>query len=103
MVILLSPFAPHLAEELWEQLGNDYSIFTTAQWPTYDEKYLVADTITMAVQINGKVRGTISVGTAATQEEAFAVAKADSKIANWLTSEPKKIIYVQGKILNIIV
>jgi leucyl-tRNA synthetase len=53
---LLSPFAPHLAEELWEQLGNEYSIFTKAKWPTYDEKYLVADTLTIAVQINGKVR-----------------------------------------------
>jgi len=56
LVILLSPFAPHLAEELWEQLGNEYSIFTKAKRPCYDEKCLVADTITMAVQVNGKVR-----------------------------------------------
>jgi len=45
LVILLSPFAPHLAEELWEQLGNEYSIFTKAKWPKYDEKYLVSDTV----------------------------------------------------------
>lgn len=56
LVILVSPFAPHLAEELREHLGNEYSIFTKATWPTYDEKYLVADTVTIAVQVNGKVR-----------------------------------------------
>ena len=56
LVILVSPFAPHLAEELRGQLGNDYSVFTKATWPIYDEKCLVADTITIAVQVNGKVR-----------------------------------------------
>jgi leucyl-tRNA synthetase len=56
LVTLISPFAPHLAEELWEQLGNEYSIFTKAKWPEYDEKYLVADTINIGVQVNGKVR-----------------------------------------------
>jgi leucyl-tRNA synthetase len=56
LVVLISPFAPHLAEELWEQLRNEYSIFTKAKWPKYDEKYLVADTITIGVQVNGKVR-----------------------------------------------
>ena len=56
LVILVSPFAPHLAEELREQLGYAYSLFTKATWPTYDEKYLVADTVTIAVQVNGKVR-----------------------------------------------
>jgi leucyl-tRNA synthetase len=56
LVILVSPFAPHLAEELREQLGNEYSVFTKATWPTYDEKCLVADTVTIGVQVNGKVR-----------------------------------------------
>ncbi len=103
LVILLSPFAPHLAEELWEQLGNEYSIFTKATWPKYDEKCLVADTITIAVQINGKVRGTICLALEANEQEAMAAAKADEKINNWITSEPKKVIYVKGKILNIVV
>ena len=103
LIILLSPFAPHLAEELWEQLGNEYSIFTKATWPKYDEKYLVADTITMAVQINGKVRGTISLSQEADEQEAMATAKADEKINNWITGAPKKVIYVKGKILNIVV
>jgi leucyl-tRNA synthetase len=56
LVILISPFAPHLAEELREQLGNEFSLFTKATWPKYNELYLVADTITIAVQVNGKVR-----------------------------------------------
>ena len=103
LVILLSPFAPHLAEELWEQLWNEYSIFTKASWPKYDEKLLVADTITIAVQINGKVRGTISLALEADESDAMAAARADEKINNRITNEPKKIIYVKGKILNIVV
>jgi len=103
LIILLSPFAPHLAEELWEQLGNEYSIFTKATWPDYDEKMLVADTVTIAVQVNGKVRGTISLSLEADEQEAMVAAKADEKINNRITSEPKKVIYVKGKILNIVV
>ena len=56
LIVLVSPFAPHLAEELREHLGNEYSVFTKATWPKYDEKCLVADTVTIGVQINGKVR-----------------------------------------------
>ena len=103
LTILISPFAPHLAEELWQQLGNEYSIFTQASWPTYDEKYLAADTITMAVQVNGKVRGTITLSPNAPQKQAREAAKSDQKIATRITGEPKKVIYVQGKILNIVI
>jgi len=56
LITLVAPFAPHLAEELWEQVGNTYSVFTTAVWPSYDAKYLVADVVTLAVQFNGKMR-----------------------------------------------
>jgi len=102
-VILLSPFAPHLAEELWEQLGNEYSIFTKSTWPKYDPKMLVADTITIAVQINGKVRGTINLALEADESDAMTAARADEKINNRIVNEPKKVIYVKGKILNIVV
>ncbi|MEI6673488.1 MAG: class I tRNA ligase family protein [bacterium] len=81
LVILVSPFAPHLTEELREQLGNEYSIFTKATRPTYNESYLVADTITIAVQVNGKVRGTISISKEAEETEVMKLAKADEKIA----------------------
>ena len=103
LIVLVSPFAPHLAEELWEQLGNEYSIFTKATWPTYDEKCLVADKVTIAVQINGKVRGTICIDKDAEENNAFEAAKADEKINAWITNEPKKVIYVKGKILNIVI
>lgn len=103
LVILLSPFAPHLAEELWEKLGNEYSLFTHAKRPSYDEKCLVADTISIGVQVNGKVRGTICIPQDADEKTAVKAAKADEKIANRITWTPKKIIYVKGKILNIVV
>ncbi len=103
LVILVSPFAPHLAEELWEQLGNEYSIFTKASWPKYDEKCLVADVVTIGVQINGKVRWSLCISKEAKESEVMALAKADEKIAARIVSEPKKVIYVKGKILNIVV
>ena len=85
LVILVSPFAPHLAEELREQLGNEYSLFTKASWPKYDEKYLVSDTVTIAVQINGKVRGTLTLSKEAEESEVMKLAKADEKIKTWIT------------------
>jgi leucyl-tRNA synthetase len=103
LVILVSPFAPHLAEDLWEQLGNEYSIFTKATWPKYDEIYLVADTVTIAVQVNGKVRWTLSISKEVEEDEVMKLAKADPKIAARIVNEPKKVIYVKGKILNIVV
>ena len=103
LVILVSPFAPHLAEELREQVGNEYSVFTKATWPIYDEKYLVADTVTIAVQVNGKVRGTITISKEAEESEVMQLAKADEKIKTRITGDPKKVIYVKGKILNIVI
>lgn len=103
LVVLISPYAPHLAEELREQLGNTYSLFTTGKRPSYDEKYLVADTVTIGVQINGKVRGTISISIEAEEIDVMKLAQADEKINARITSEPKKVIYVKGKILNIVI
>lgn len=103
LIILVSPFAPHIAEELREQLGNEYSIFTKATWPSYDESCLVADNVTIAVQVNGKVRGTICINKEAEQQEVMDIVHADPKLVARLTAEPKKIIYVKGKILNIVV
>lgn len=102
LITLIAPFAPHLAEELWEQLGNKYSVFTTTVWPSYDSKYLVEDTIKIWVQINGKIRWDIEINKNTTQEEAFEIVKSNSKLSAHLTNEPKKIIYIPGKIMNII-
>ncbi len=80
LVILLAPFAPHLAEEFWSLLGNQFSIFTTGKWPQYDEKMLVSSEITLAVQFNGKMRGTLQVAADANQEEVLELIKKDEKL-----------------------
>ncbi len=102
LIILIAPFAPHLAEEFREKLGNQFSIFDEKHWPEVDEKYLVQDTITMAVQVNGKVRWTIEISKTATQEEVMEIVKNDEKISRNLTSEIKKVIYIPWKICNIV-
>lgn len=102
LIILLAPFAPHLAEEFREKLGNQFSIFDGKHWPQVDEKYLVQDTITMAVQVNWKVRWTIEISKDATQDEVMDVIKNDEKISRNLTSEIKKVIYIPWKICNIV-
>jgi len=102
LIVLLAPFAPHLAEEFREKLGNQFSIFDGKHRPEVDEKYLVQDTITMAVQVNGKVRWTIEISKEATQDEVMEVVRNDEKISRNLTSEIKKVIYIPWKICNIV-
>ena len=100
---LLGPFAPHLAEELWNLLGNDESIAHTT-WPEVDPALLVADTITVAVQVLGKTRGSVEVPAGATEDEILAVATANENVARHLEGKTiVKRIYVPGKILNLIV
>ena len=101
-IVLLAPFAPHLAEEFWSLLWHDFSIFKNGKWPVYDENKLTANSVKMAVQFNWKVRGTISIPKEATQDVAMEAVKADWKLSGYLISEPKKVIYVPGKILNIV-
>lgn len=102
LIVMLAPFAPHLAEEFWEKLGNSFSIFQTAKWPIYDEKKLVSSQVTLAVQINGKMRGTLQIAADASQEEVFALVQADEKLSSYFVGEVKKLIFVPGKIINII-
>lgn len=103
-IILLAPFAPHLAEEFWEKLGHEFSIFTKGKWPTYDEKKLTADTIQLAIQFNGKVRGTLHTSPSANESEIMELIKWEQKLNEYLNSgEVKKVIYVPGKIMNIVV
>ena len=102
-VQLLAPFAPHITEELWHQLGHEGSIHTS-EWPVHDEKYLVSDTMTIVVQVNGKVRSQIQMPTNATKETILADAEADKKVALALNGQPiKKSIYVPNKLVNFVV
>jgi leucyl-tRNA synthetase len=102
LVQLVSPFAPHVAEELWSVMGETESVFDSG-WPAFDPALVVEDTVTMAVQVSGKTRGTISVAKTATQDDAMAAAMADPAIAKFVTGPVKKVIFVPGRMLNILV
>jgi leucyl-tRNA synthetase len=100
---IISPFAPHLAEELWNQLGYKKSIFTES-WPQYDPALVKEETIELVVQINGKVRGRFSVPAEISEEEAKKMALADENIKKWLGGkEPRKIIFVKGRLVNLVI
>ena len=97
--VLLAPFAPHMAEELWQQLGHEGTVFR-AGWPTYDEAAMKDDEIEVAVQINGKTRAVVTVPADVSKEDAIAAGKA--VIADKLTGTIVKEIYVPGRIINIV-
>ena len=98
-VILLAPFAPHIGEELWQQLGGTDSVFH-AQWPECDEEAMKDDEIEVAVQINGKTRAVISISADSSKEDAIAVGR--EAVKEKLTGNVVKEIYVPGKIINIV-
>ncbi len=102
LVQLVSPFAPHVAEELWEQFGHTESVFD-AGWPAFDEALAAEEVITIAVQVSGKTRGTVQVPPGAGQDAALSAAMADPTIAKFVTGTPKKVIFVPGRLLNIVV
>lgn len=99
---LLAPFAPHMAEELWNQLGHEGSVHQST-WPKHDEQYLVSDTMTIVVQVNGKLRAQLEVAANATKEQILEAARSDKKVAEYVQGEPKKSIYVPGKLVNFVV
>lgn len=102
LVQLAAPFAPHLAEECWEALGHSTSVFDGG-WPTYDPALLVDDEVDLVVQVNGKVRGKLRVPAAIGQAEALALARADEAVAKFVTGEPKKVVFVPKRLLNLVV
>ncbi|MGV3710452.1 MAG: leucine--tRNA ligase [Gemmatimonas sp.] len=102
LVQMVAPFAPHLAEECWEALGQTGSVFDGG-WPVFDPAQLVDNEIDITVQVNGKMRGQARVAADATQDDVLAVAKAEPNIAKFITGEIKKVIYVPKRLLNIVV
>ena len=99
LAVLLAPFAPHMAEELWQQLGHEGTVFN-AGWPTYDEDAMKDDEIEVAVQINGKTRAVVTIPADASKEDAIAAGK--EAVADKLTGTIVKEIYVPGRIINIV-
>ncbi len=99
---LLAPFAPHMAEELWSAMGNKNSIHI-ATWPVFDPEKLVEEMVTIAVQINGKVRGQIIVSKDSTEEVVKNQAQGIPEVKKWIDRQQiKKVIYVQGRVVNIV-
>ncbi len=102
-VKILSPFAPHLGEEIWQRLGHRSTIAFTP-WPAYDEAKLASDVLVLGVQIGGKLRGEIRVPVDATEATILATAKADDKVQAFLAGKPiKREIYVKGRLVNLVV
>ncbi|MCF7817710.1 MAG: leucine--tRNA ligase [Kiritimatiellales bacterium] len=103
VVLLISPFAPHIAEELWVELGHAPGVMN-ADWPVVNEAALKRDELDMAVQVNGKVRDQIKVPASASQTEIEAIAMASEKIQTWLEGKTvRKVIVVPGRLVNIAV
>jgi leucyl-tRNA synthetase len=102
VLILLTPYAPHIAEELWHQLGNTTNIIEAA-YPVFDGKYLIESDKEYPISINGKMRTNINISLSATQEEVEKIVLANELIQKWTEGKtPKKIIFVKGKMVNIV-
>lgn len=100
---LLAPFAPHVSEELWNQLGNNGSIHS-AVWPVHDERYLSSDIMTIVVQVNGKVRAQLKMQTNATKDQIVVKAKADVHVQEYLAEKIiQREIYIPNKLVNFVV
>jgi leucyl-tRNA synthetase len=103
LVLLLAPLAPHVAEELWQRLGHKESLAYEA-WPVADAALLKADVLEIPVQVNGKVRGKVSVPAEAQEAEVIEIAKADANVGKHLAGQTvKRAIYVRGRIVNFVV
>ena len=101
-VLLLAPMAPHIAEEFWRLLGHTNTL-SYEPWPKADESLLVEERVTLVVQVNGKLRGEIQVATDATQDSIREAALALDKVQNHLQGrDPKKVIIVPGRLVNVV-
>ncbi len=103
MAQLMSPFTPHLAEEVWQVLGGQ-GLIAQADWPKADPAYLVDDTVTLPIQINGKRRSEITVAKDLARDEVEKLALADDAVIRALAgAAPKKLIVVPGRIVNVVI
>jgi leucyl-tRNA synthetase len=104
LVRLVAPFAPHLAEELWERTGHSASIWHEAEWPSYDPAKAVADTVEFVVQVNGKVRARMPMSRGIAESDARAAAVADENVRRFMEGkEVRKVIFVPDRLVNLVV
>jgi leucyl-tRNA synthetase len=104
LVVLVAPFAPHLAEELWARLGNEESIFQGANWPSFDPAKAAEDTVKIAVQVNGKLRGTVDVPAGTGQEAVEALARSQENVSRHLEGAAvRRVVFVPNRLLNFVV
>lgn len=100
---VLAPFAPHIAEELWHGLGNECSIHLES-WPRYNEQLIAEARAIVAVQINGKLRGTVEIEAGAGEQTVLQAARALPNVSKWLADNlPKKVIYVENRLINMVI
>jgi leucyl-tRNA synthetase len=103
LVMLVAPFAPHMSEELWHQLGQDNSV-NVDNWPMWDDKYLQSDEMTIVVQVNGKLRARLIVPTDVTEDKVKSLALENENVQAFTgNKKPAKVIYVPGRLVNIVV
>jgi leucyl-tRNA synthetase len=104
LAVLVAPFAPHIAEELWELLGHRESIFHGASWPAYDVAKTVADTVEFVVQVNGRLRARMAMSRGISQDDAQAAALADENVRRFINgAQLRKVIFVPDRLLNLVV
>ncbi len=103
LVVMLAPFGPHIAEELWHRLGNSATV-CDATWPIYNEDYLKLDVINVPIQINGKLRANLDLPADVTEADAVTAALALEQVQKWLEGQtPKKVIFIKGRMINVVV
>jgi leucyl-tRNA synthetase len=103
LVTMLAPYAPHIAEEMWELLGHDTSVFR-ATWPAYDERLASAGDVEIAVQVNGKLRSRLTVPRGMAEKDVVARVLADEAVKKFVDGQKvKKVIYVQDRLVNLVV
>jgi len=102
VALLLAPITPHISHQLWQELGHDEAIID-AQWPAVDESALVQDSLTLVIQVNGKLRGQIEVPASASREEIEASARSNESVLRFTEGlSIRKVIVVPGKLVNIV-
>jgi leucyl-tRNA synthetase len=102
LLVLLAPFAPHIAEELWERIGHNFSVHT-APWPTYDPSALHAEVMTLIIQVNGRVRDRITVSYDSTEEAIRQETLASEKVQRFVGEKSiQRVVYVPGRLVNVV-